>query len=189
MKKFLLISALLLSSLFSFAQTAGAFASGDRMFSVGIGLGETYSYGHKNGYNSSVKLPVIQLAYEQQAFVENLSIGGILAYTQSTYKNDNWNYHTKKNTNSIFAVKVAYHFNELIGTIDELDIYGGGIAGFERWSQTETSHIDNEISTVTVLPRFGLLVGARYYFTPNVAAYAEVGYSITWATVGMTFKL
>ena len=77
----------------------------------------------------------------------------------------------------------------MIGTIDELDIYGGGIAGFERWSLTETSDVDKEISTVTILPRWGLLVGARYYFKPNIAAFAELGHSITWATVGLTFKM
>ncbi len=187
MKRILLISVSLLSTLFSFAQ--GAFETGDRIFSLGVGLGETYHYTGTDGYESTIKLPVIQLAYEQQAFDNNLSVGGVLAYTQSTYENDNWNYHTKRNTNSILALKVAYHFNELIGTIDELDVYGGMITGIERWSTKEISNTDAEISTVTVLPRFGLLAGARYYFKPQIAAYAEVGYSITWLTGGLTFKL
>jgi hypothetical protein len=32
-------------------------------------------------------------------------------------------------------------------------------------------------------------VGARYYFTESIAAFAQVGYGIAYLTLGVSFKL
>jgi hypothetical protein len=33
-----------------------------------------------------------------------------------------------------------------------------------------------------------LFAGMKYYFTDNVGAFLELGYGVSWATVGASFK-
>jgi hypothetical protein len=35
----------------------------------------------------------------------------------------------------------------------------------------------------------GFFVGARYFFSPNWAAYAELGYTISFFNIGMSYKI
>jgi len=36
---------------------------------------------------------------------------------------------------------------------------------------------------------YGIYAGARYYFTPNIGIYGELGYSFGYINAGVAFKL
>jgi hypothetical protein len=59
--------------------------------------------------------------------------------------------------------------------VDKLDTYAGVSLGFDTWY---SSYID-----------FGSFVGARYYFKPNIAVFAELAYGgVGYLTGGIAFK-
>jgi hypothetical protein len=68
---------------------------------------------------------------------------------------------------------------------DKLDVYAGlnlgsGVAMFTKFT---------DLLKYAALFFAGPQVGARYFFTPNMAANLEVGYGKTWVNGGLTFKI
>ena len=67
---------------------------------------------------------------------------------------------------------------------DKLDVYAGLNIG------SGVAILPNSGSTdIAALFFAGPQVGARYFFTPHMAANLEVGYGKTWVNEGLTFKL
>jgi len=84
-----------------------------------------------------------------------------------------------------------FHFYQLIADkvgkdihSDKLDVYAGLNIG------SGVAILPNSGSTdIAALFFVGPQVGARYFFTPNMAANLEVGYGKTWVNGGLTFKI
>ncbi|WP_298630074.1 hypothetical protein [uncultured Porphyromonas sp.] len=78
-------------------------------------------------------------------------------------------------------VAMHYHF------IPELDTYFSlmlGAYGYHYKSSGEVS-----IDKWTHKFDWGTHLGARYFFTPKVGMFAEVGYGYSYANIGLSFKL
>lgn len=96
---------------------------------------------------------------------DQISIGGYFGFIN--FPESNFSY-------SIFGGRAAYHYP----LIDNMDTYGGFMIGFNR--------------TTVVGGRGGGLVpagfiGGRYLFSDAFAGFAELGYGISYLTIGVNY--
>jgi hypothetical protein len=92
-----------------------------------------------------------------------------------------------------FGARLGYHFN---WGVDKLDTYAlttlgwtsySSKATFEDWPAGIPKPVA-EASTGAFL--WGISVGARYFFAPNLGAFLEMGYStLSFLSLGISFKL
>jgi hypothetical protein len=171
----LMITALLVPS--SSAQEK----KGESVITAGLGLGYPGVYG-------SGKMPPIFLSFDH-AIQPKISIGGIVSYSTSTYDfvRDNWSY-----TYIFFGGRGAYHFgSDLIKNAKNVDLYGGLTLGYHVVS-AKFSGVDEKLHPYSAGGSyfgFGIFLGGRYYFTPNLGATAELGYDIGFFKIGVSYKL
>jgi hypothetical protein len=176
MKRFLLIAVLLILALgISFGQIA--YKKGDQVGSAMLGLG---SFVYTSGASSS--LPPLSVAFDY-GYNENISFGGLLSYTRASedfgYVKWTWSY-------MIIAARGAYHYDLLHQS--NIDTYGGLMLGYEIASEsTDNSNWPVSGGGSTLL--FSAFVGGRYYFTPNLAAQAEIGFGLALLNIGVAYKL
>ncbi len=162
-----------------FAQ-ANMFSKGDKVANVSIGLGSSiYGSGYKIG------IPPIGASFEygikDELFNEksSLGVGGYLGFTTATWGS----YYSY--TNIIVGARGIVHYQ----LIDNIDTYAGILLGYNIAS-SKYSGIGASLGGTSA---GGLIyagfVGARYYFTPKLAAMAELGYGIAILNLGVSFKL
>jgi hypothetical protein len=93
-------------------------------------------------------------------------------------------------TNIGFGLRGAYHFN----FVKNLDTYAGITLGYVIQSATSKysgpySNLVGNYSAGNSFFLFGANIGARYFFTKNVGAYVELGYSgLQVASIGLSLK-
>ncbi|HLO61124.1 MAG TPA: hypothetical protein VK179_20405 [Bacteroidales bacterium] len=164
---------------------AQLFDKGDMVISAGIGLGNSI---FPLGSLYSTTLPPIWIAGDyclrEDLGPGNLGVGGILGYSTVKWGNSAG----YKYTGFIIALRGTYHFTDLV---DKLDLYGGIDIGGKIINEKVYGGYDPGVYSYSVLGS-GVLVepfaGARYYFTDNVAANAELGYGIAILKLGIAFK-
>ncbi|MDR1343719.1 MAG: hypothetical protein LBJ39_00030 [Tannerellaceae bacterium] len=170
MKKLIIISA------FSFlvVVAAGAqeiFQKGESVVNIGLGLGDN--------------IP-IEASYERSVVDgliggENgsIGVGGYLAYYghSESFAGGKLSY-----SDIVIGVRGAFHYQ----FVDKLDTYAGLMIGYDIAS-AKWNGLGNVTASGNKLSP-SVFVGARYYFTPSVGAYAELGYGIAYLSVGVTFK-
>lgn len=180
MKKVYLLLAVLLSAVTLQAQTI---KEGDILLNAGLGLG---TYDAQN-----LSIPPISLSADytlkDNLFDEHsaLTVGGYLGYygTKNTYNDV-----TARWSNVLFGGRGAVHYN----FVNKLDTYGGLMLGYNKSSHSvsgagEGFVVDSSNSNGGFI--FSLFVGARYFFTEKIGAYAEIGYGVSALELGVTFKL
>ena len=175
MKKTLL--ALFVATLLSVAseKAFAQFEKGDKLLNVGLGLGSYYGGGVAVG------------AAFEYGVTDFISVGG-----QADFYTWGYNFGSGYNYRYTFlpiAARGSYHFGKHFLTIDQLDLYGGVAVGYYISSYKDNSGytgIYNDGYGGKGL--FGVFGGGRYYFKPNIAAFAEVGYNVTPLKAGITFK-
>jgi hypothetical protein len=188
MKRILLISVLLVLALsISFGQIA--YKKGDQVGSAMIGLG---SFVYASGASSS--LPPLSLAYDY-GYNENISFGGLISYTSASETYDTYTYTggytyvpvTAKWTWSyiIIGARAAYHYDLLHNS--NIDTYGGVMLGYEIAS-TSSDNTSYPVSSSGSTMLFSGYVGGRYYFSPNLAAQAEIGFGLALLNIGVAYK-
>lgn len=185
----------------SLASNAQAFEKGGKYISLGIGGASFWHIYTNSAYNSYYGFggytPVTgQLSVQGEfgvhkyvgvgftAGVGGRAGGGITrwGYSYSGYSSE---------FNVPIGVIANFHFYQLIADkvskdihADKLDVYAGlnvgsGVGLFTSYSPVE----------VSALFFAGPQVGARYFFTPKMAANLEVGYGKTFVNGGLTFSL
>lgn len=115
---------------------------------------------------------------------DNIGVGAYLGYAGASEKltilgDVNYTY-------LIVGARGTYHKEFVEG----IDTYGGVLAGFNMAS---VSYENNP----TGVPEpnagggftYSFFAGARYHFTENLGAFAEVGYGISLITAGITYKM
>lgn len=177
MKKVLLFFTFIMSALTIQAQDV--FKKGDNMVSASVGVGSG--------------IPVA-VSYER-GIVDNLfdgngsiGLGGYLGY------------YSDKDEQTFQKVKVGWKYNDImIGVrgnlhyqfVDKLDTYAGLMLGYEivKAKAIAEGYDESAIGSADGSGiGFAIQVGARYFFTDNFGAFAEVGYGIAYASLGVSLK-
>ena len=164
------------------------FNMGDKVVSLGIGLGSNIY----RGLYYSRGVPPVSISYEQ-ALVDDIlekgviGVGGYLGYTSYRYRYDwfgveyGWNY-----SDIIFAALGSFHYP----LVDNLDTYGGVLAGYRISTAREYGDVPSgTFSSASGGLVFSPFVGGRYYFSDNFAAFLQLGYGISYLTLGVNIRL
>ena len=116
-----------------------------------------------------------------------LGIGAFVGYQGAAYDlggGDKWKY-----TDLMLTLRGAFHYPVL----PNFDAYGGLSLGlrhlgtsFSGPSGTSYNSIGSEASINEAA--LNLFVGGRYFFTPSIGAFAELGYDQTYLKAGLAVK-
>lgn len=150
-----------------------------------IGFGGYGAFGGSSGF-----LPLnLNLEY---SINDKFAVGPYLGYYSRRYNNSDFRF-----TALAFGARGTFHATDVINDAldanidsEKVDIYGSALLGLENFRTTwdNTSGFDPDYDYTNV--RLGLVVGARYMFTPNVGAFLELGRgALGYSTLGVTFKL
>src|SRR5665647_2093777 len=177
MKKLLLS---LLVVVFTFTQLLSqesTFKKGDKALNLGIGFGSSYYGGfytsHMPALSASLEVGVADGILDKGS----IGVGGYIGYFSAKYSTY-W-----KTTNFLIGARVSFHYP----LVNKLDTYTGLQLGYNVFS---TKYYDNTYTTggsASTL-QFAWFAGARYYFSNNIAVFAEVGYGVAYLTVGIALK-
>lgn len=161
------------------------FINGDKVVNIGIGLGSSLYTG--NYYTGTV--PPISVSFEK-GIKDNvlekgvIGVGGYLGYSSYKYEYLDWGY---KYSNIIFGARGTFHYP----LVDKLDTYTGLLLGYNLVTGKEFG--DWGTGTPYNVSSGGMVwswyVGGRYYFSDKIGAMVELGYGISYLTLGISLKL
>jgi hypothetical protein len=182
MKNFLMLLTVVLFAASQLMAQDPSFQKGDNVINLGVGFGSPIYHG--TGYKMAV--PPISASFEF-CIVDGIAKKGAVGIAPyvgfSSYKykypdKTGWTY-----TNIILGARGAFHYP----FVDKLDTYAGIMLGYDiiTWKEIGDTGYDADAPGSFVHSEF---IGARYYFANNFAAFAELGYGISWFTVGISFK-
>lgn len=166
------------------ANAQDIFKKGSFVGNVGIGFGNL-SWGGDGSYGGESSA-AFQVSGEY-GIMDNLingNNGSIGVGAVIGYGGKSWDY--VKLNNVLVGALGSFHYQ----FIPKLDTYGTLTLGLNfqnwKWDGDEFWGGDNKESNVAFQPE--IHVGARYYFTNNFAAMAEVGYGLSIFSVGISYK-
>jgi len=175
----------ILLSITQVADAQSVFNKGENTIQVGFGLGASFASG-------SLNIPPLQVRYER-AVTDRLSVGGILGYSSSTYKYDD--YDVNYNTGAMISKKSSIDYSYLLVGLrgnyhfeteeSKFDPYLGLTLGYNNVSVGESTYNIEVKSSAAIL---GAQFGSNYYFSERLGAWAEVGYGLGYLNLGITFK-
>ncbi len=173
MKKLFSITLLAFAAIICFqtSSIAQSYQKGDKLLNLGIGLG-TYGAGGL-GLGGSFEFGIH----------DAISVGVLGGYSgRGDYLGSGarWSVIT-------VGARGSYHFNELLKLSDDkIDLYAGLGLGYRNisWGYSGTTYSSNYGSGILLLGH----IGGKYYFKPNVAAYAELGSGFGTLQAGISFK-
>jgi hypothetical protein len=185
MKKcFISLSMVLLASTMAFSQEP-TFNIKDKVINLGVGFGSTLY----NGSYYKTTVPPVSASLEVgilDGIIDkgSIGVGGYLGYSSYKYEYYNWGY---KYTDFIIAARGTFHYP----LVDKLDTYTGIILGVEVVTGKEfgTSIPGYNYSSAGSGLARSWFVGGRYYFNEKFAAMGELGFGISWLTLGLSLKL
>ncbi len=171
MKKVLLLSLITIVTIAFSAQKSQAqeYEQGSLVANVGVGLG------------GGLGLPIS--ASVDYGFKEKISLGGFVGFSTT---NEDLGFFKVNYTYILVGARAAYHFD--LG-VDKLDPYAGAMLGYNAASvgfEPDPGPPFNNITAGGVI--LGGFAGARYYITDNIGAFAELGYGLGTATIGVAYK-
>jgi hypothetical protein len=184
MKKSLILFVAAVFSLAQLTAQESMFAKGDKVLTVGLGLGTTLYSGSYYKMTFPPFAGSFEVGVKDGVFEKgSLGIGGGVGYTGYKYENAGWGY---KYSNIIIAARGYLHYP----LVKKLDTYTALTLGYNISSATEFGTYygyDYDYSSGGFI--WGFLVGGRYYLKDNFALLAELGYGVTYLTLGVAFKL
>jgi hypothetical protein len=183
MKKVLLLLVLVTAA--ASRLSAQQFVTGTNMISAGIGLGSSlgsFSYGSQS--------PALSLQYERGIWdIAGPGVISLGAYVGRKSFKYSFSGYTEKWGYTVIGVRSAYHYNGIHS--DKLDVYGGLMLAYNilhySYKDSQGNHFGgsgNYGSTAGL----SLFAGGRYFFSSQVAAFAEIGYGVSYLTLGIGFK-
>jgi hypothetical protein len=179
-KKLLILAAMLIVSVS--ALQAQAFEKGNNVLSFGIGFGSSIG-----SFNNRTQTPGLSVNFER-GIVELgpgvLSAGGYVGYKGFRYSSGSY---TQKWNYVIIGARAAYHYTGL--KVEKLDVYGGLMLSYNILNYTDNySGSGNIYSSGRNSAGVTAFVGGRYYLLPVLAAFSELGYGVSFVSVGVSFK-
>lgn len=177
MKKLLLVMLVAIFSLTQLIAQESTFNKGDKALNLGVGFGSTY-YG--SFYSSHT--PALSASFEvgvKDGVLEkgSIGVGGYIGYSSATWTN----YY--KTSNIIIGARGSFHYP----LVDKLDTYTGLLLGYNIYSYKYESGYFGGGATSSGLT-LAWFAGARYYFTDKFAVLGEIGYGISYLTLGVSLK-
>ncbi|WP_149304087.1 hypothetical protein [Pareuzebyella sediminis] len=156
--------------------SAQEFQKGTNVINAGIGLGGAYG-----SYTTSSQSIGLSASYERGIWEVPgpgvVSLGGFLGFKTYDYDyvggRDRWRY-------TVIGVRGAYHYNGL--NVENLDLYGGAMVSYRILSYNGST------GSYGSRPGASGFVGARWFFTDGIAAFAEAGYGFAFLSVGVSFR-
>lgn len=172
-------------------------SSGDKPFDVGtnalnlgIGFGNRYSYGYGLYGGTSSVTPAFSASFERGVVALGpgvLGVGGFIGYQSATYEYSSYfGNGTYKNryTDLVVMVRGAFHYP----VTPQFDAYGGVGVGVRHLGYSSDYTGPDASNYGSTGAASGLFVGGRYYFTPNIGVFSELGYDQTFIKVGLSAK-
>ncbi len=156
-------------------------------FNLGVSAATTYSY--------SSKSPAFTFVYDQgiteKMGVGYFSIGGVLSFSSSKWRSG-YDY-TAKDKYTIFGARTKYHLDmvELTGEREwnKVDLYGGLMVGFkynsfDHWNVDKgNSYSDSDLSLCG-----DLFIGGAYNFYNNLSGVIELGFGVSYISIGISYR-
>ena len=163
----------------------GAFEVGTNALNVGIGLGNRYAFG--TGTGSSVS-PALSASFERGILELGpgvLGVGAFVGYQGASFDLGS-GLGKYKYTDVIVTLRGAFHYP----VSEQFDAYGGLGLGIRRAgvSYDGSNAILGASAVGATGGASGLFVGARYFFSSAIGAFAELGYDQTYLKAGMSLK-
>jgi hypothetical protein len=156
------------------------FVKGDKVINVGIGFG-----GYYTGSYYSSHMPALSGSFEvgvKDGIIDkgSIGVGGYVGFSSAKVSNE-W-----KDSNFIFGVRGSFHYP----LVKKLDTYTGMMLGYNIYSgKALGGYSGPEYTYNSSAIAFAWFAGARYYFNPKIAGMAEIGYGISYLTLGVSFKI
>ena len=164
----------------------GPFEVGTNVVNVGIGLGNRYAYGAGFFGGSSSVTPALSVSYERGLLPLGpgvLGVGGFVGYQGASY--DFGAGEQMKFTDVVVALRGAFHYPVL----PQFDAYGGVGLGLRHAGVSFEGNSIYSLGAASATEfAANLFVGGRYYFTPHLGAFAELGYDQTYLKIGLAAK-
>ena len=167
------------------APAEGPFGVGTRVVNLGVGFGSRYSYGLGFLGGSSSVTPAFSLSYEQGIVAVGpgyIGVGGIVGYQGASYDfggGDKWHY-----ADVLVAARGAFHYP----VSPQLDAYGGLNLGVRYLRSSYDDGLGISSASGDAYLASGIFLGARYFFTPSIGAFAELGYDQSFLKLGLAAK-
>lgn len=170
------------------------FSKGSSAINIGIGFGNTIYTGayYKMGFptiSASYELGIVEVPMGS-SLKGIVSVGGLVGFGGSKYDYSYGIYGYDVKTNYfLIAARGNYHFIFM----DKFDPYAGIILGYYFGNNKVTYGPGYPSNLPTYNGKTGgfhggAYAGARWFFTPAFAAFAEVGWNVSILTLGATFK-
>ena len=164
------------------------FLKGDKVANIAVGFGGGYYSAYSSGLS---RVPFLSAAVDVGILddvldVGSIGVGGYIGYSSAKWENNSFGYGWKE-TNFVIGPRATFHYP----LVDKLDTYAGVLLAYRGVSWKETGNW-------TGFPGynggsggiyFSGFLGARYYFTQNIAALVEVGSGgLALGNIGLSFK-
>ena len=185
MKRLFLVIAIGMVAAVSTSAQESVFGKNDNVVNLGVSFGgNLYS-----GYSGISRIPTISLSFER-CIIDNLfndksaiGVGGLVSYTTAKYDYAGYDYGWRS-TDILLGGRGAFHY----AFVNKLDTYAGFMLGYNisSWKWHGLGYTETDSGSGGLY--YSFFAGARYYFTPSIAAFAEAGYGYSLLTAGLTFK-
>ena len=167
------------------AEYPTVFQPGEKIVQAGLGFGMMGLYG-------DIVIPPISFSVDIAKEIEGfpVSFGGLIGIAKSEYDWSYAYYDDYKWTYTYFVIggRAAYHLK-----LDspKIDPYGGIMLGYNIVSFKEPANWNSSYgySGGDSYLMYGFYGGARYFFNPKMAVYAELGYGFGYFNLGISYKL
>jgi hypothetical protein len=168
---------------------AQSFQRGDNMVSVGMMLGSNLGSFHYNTSPPGLSLQY-ELGYLNMDGPGVLGLGGQLAHKSFSYNGYVGSHHYVRTWNyTIIGFRAGYHYQGF-DQLKQLDPYGGLMLSYNsvNYSYSSDDGVDDPSGSYSSSMGLSGYVGARWFFTKNIAAYMEVGFGVSNLNFGGCYK-
>ena len=165
----------------SIANAQEVFHKGTTAINAGIGLGSYYS---------GITIPPLSVSLDY-GVADNLingnngsiSVGGFAGYAASSFSG--WTADKVTVSYAVLGGRGAFHYQ----FAPKLDTYAGLMLSYNLASSSWSGEAIPGVKAASSDIGITAYLGARYFFTESVGAFAELGYGISNLNLGVTFKL
>jgi hypothetical protein len=177
MKKLLILLLINIFSLIQVLAQESTFKLGDKVLNVGIGLGGAF---YSSYYTS--QMPAFSASFEvavkdKVAEKGSIGVGAYVGFSSAKYTN----YYDA--SNFLIGARGSFHYP----LVTKLDTYGGLILGYNAYKYNyDNAYSGPDISNSKML--LAPFLGARYYFNKTFAGMGEIGFNISYLTLGIALK-